>query len=101
MRPALRRRTLPLVLGAASSSALLAPVLRPAPPPDFRCVGLELGGRRPLGAWIGLLGAGALAGTVVRGPVGAVLGLGLAGATGVLARAAGWRAFEASNETRR
>ncbi len=60
-----------------------------APSPDFRYVGLEFGAPRALRAWVGILGAGALVGAFLRGPVGAAVGLGLVGATSALAHAFG------------
>src|ERR1700679_2685039 len=60
-----------------------------APSPDFRYVGLEVGAPRVLRAWVGILGAGALVGAFLRGPVGAAVGLGLVGATSALAHVLG------------
>ncbi len=57
-----------------------------APPPDFRYVGLAVGRPRTFTAWLGLLGAGALAGTALRGGAGAILGVGVAAVVGALVR---------------
>jgi len=68
-----------------------------APPPDFRYVGLEVARPESLRAWLGLLGAGALTGTLFRGALGAVVGIGIAGASGALARLAGVGPFDSSS----
>jgi len=60
-----------------------------APSPDFRYVGLAAERPRRLTAWLGLLGAGALAGTTLRGATGAFLGVGVAATVAALARL-GW-----------
>ncbi len=58
-----------------------------APPPDYRRVGLERVRSRSTGAWLALLGSGAAVGASLRGAGGALLGLGLAASSGVIARA--------------
>jgi len=69
------------------------PLPKLAPPPDFRYVGLLVGEHQAAVAWVGLLGAGALTGTMLRGAAGAIVGVTVAGVTGVVARIAGSRAF--------
>jgi len=76
-----------------------------APPPDFRYVGLEVHASRRLRVWVGLVGAGALAGTAIHGTagalVGALLGAGAAGAGAAMARVASFRGAGAPDRSRR
>jgi hypothetical protein len=62
-----------------------------APAPDFRYVSLDVGTSRSFGAWVGVLGVGAVVATALRAGTnaGAMVGAGLV-ATGAVARAFGW-----------